>query len=122
MAEAIGSEQATKKKPEPKSQLRGTITIKVYLGQVPEIKFDGHLTGRDVTIAWRRMMKAYRQWKAKLLQSGIMMVDCGTCRQSLNRKTAVEVEDVWYCPKCSSKLPKLRKVTGKEKKEVKDAT
>lgn len=47
---------------------KGTILIKIYEDHPYEIDFSGKITGSEVDIAWRAMMKAYRVWKHKVFR------------------------------------------------------
>ena len=53
---------------EMEMQPKGTISIKLYRDHPYEIDFSGKITGSEVDIAWRAMMKAYRLWKHKIFR------------------------------------------------------
>lgn len=42
---------------------KGTITISVFENSPYEIDFVGIITGTEIDLAWRAMMKEYRVWK-----------------------------------------------------------
>ena len=56
---------------------KGTILIKVYENMPYEVDFAGRVTGTEVDMAWKAMMKQYRVWKhtlfnkAKLESGGV---------------------------------------------------
>lgn len=47
----------------------GNINIKVYKHRPYEVEFTGVVTGGQIDLAWRAMMKKYRVWKHTLLKS-----------------------------------------------------
>lgn len=55
-------------KKELETEPKGTIVIKIYEDHPYEIDFNGKITGSEVDIAWRAIMKQYRVWKHKLFR------------------------------------------------------
>ena len=49
-------------------KVKGTITIDVYENIPYKVKFDGVITGSEIDIAWKAMMKEYKLWKAELFK------------------------------------------------------
>ena len=47
---------------------KGVINIKLYHHKTFEVGFSGCITGVDISMAWRAMMKQYRVWKHTLLK------------------------------------------------------
>jgi hypothetical protein len=47
---------------------KGTITIKVFENSPYEVEFEGVVTGSEIDIAWKAMMKEYRVWKHNLFK------------------------------------------------------
>jgi len=45
---------------------KGVIVIKVFENSPYEVEFSGVVTGSEVDIAWKAMMKEYRVWKHNL--------------------------------------------------------
>ena len=45
---------------------KGTILIKVFENSPYEVEFSGKITGSEVDMAWKAMMKEYRVWKHNL--------------------------------------------------------
>ena len=45
---------------------KGTILIKVFENSPYEVDFSGAITGSEVDMAWKAMMKEYRVWKHNL--------------------------------------------------------
>jgi hypothetical protein len=45
---------------------KGTIFIRVFENSPYEVEFTGVITGSEVDMAWRAMMKQYRVWKHTL--------------------------------------------------------
>ena len=45
---------------------KGTILIEVYKDAPYKVVFDGFITGSEIDLAWRRMMKQYHLWKSEL--------------------------------------------------------
>jgi hypothetical protein len=48
---------------------KGTIVIKVFENSPYEVEFSGKVTGSEVDIAWKAMMREYKQWKYKLMKA-----------------------------------------------------
>ena len=55
-----------KLKEEMDARPKGTILIKVFENSPYEVEFSGKITGSEVDIAWKAMMKEYRVWKSNL--------------------------------------------------------
>jgi len=49
-------------------EAKGTITIKVFENSPYEVEFEGMVTGSEVDMAWKAMMREYRIWKHNLLK------------------------------------------------------
>jgi hypothetical protein len=47
---------------------KGTIVIKTFENSPYEVEFSGIITGSEVDIAWKAMMKEYRVWKHNLFK------------------------------------------------------
>lgn len=47
---------------------KGTITIRVFENSPYEVDFEGKVTGGEVDMAWKAMMREYRQWVARLIK------------------------------------------------------
>lgn len=47
---------------------KGTVTIKVFENSPYEIDFTGMITGSEVDIAWKAMMREYKQWKYRIMK------------------------------------------------------
>ncbi|MCJ7828530.1 MAG: hypothetical protein MUP81_02185 [Dehalococcoidia bacterium] len=47
---------------------KGTIVIKVFENSPYEVDFSGMITGSEVDMAWKAMMKEYRVWKNTLFK------------------------------------------------------
>jgi len=47
---------------------KGMITIKVFENSPYEVEFSGKITGSEVDMAWKAMMKEYRVWKHNLFK------------------------------------------------------
>ena len=47
---------------------KGTILIKVFENSPYEVDFSGAITGSEVDMAWKAMMKEYRVWKHNLFK------------------------------------------------------
>jgi hypothetical protein len=47
---------------------KGMITIRVFENSPYEVDFEGVVTGSEVDIAWKAMMKEYRVWKHNLFK------------------------------------------------------
>jgi hypothetical protein len=47
---------------------KGMIVIKVFENSPYEVEFSGKITGSEVDIAWKAMMKEYRVWKHNLFK------------------------------------------------------
>lgn len=45
---------------------KGTIVINVFENSPYEVDFSGKITGAEIDIAWKAMMKGYRVWKHRL--------------------------------------------------------
>jgi len=45
---------------------KGMIVIKVFENSPYEVEFSGKITGSEVDMAWKAMMKEYRVWKHNL--------------------------------------------------------
>ena len=50
------------------AQPKGTILIKVFENSPYEVDFSGAITGSEVDMAWKAMMKEYRVWKHNLFK------------------------------------------------------
>ena len=50
------------------SDTLGTITIKLFKDKPAETTFSGYITGKDISVAWRALMKGYRLWKANSMK------------------------------------------------------
>jgi len=48
-------------------EVKGTINIVIKENKLPSIKFTGNLTGAEMDLAWKSMMKEYRVWKNTLI-------------------------------------------------------
>ena len=59
-------ELAKKLVSEAEGKPKGTIFIKIYENMPYEVDFTGIVTGSEVDMAWRAMMKQYRVWKHTL--------------------------------------------------------
>jgi len=59
-------ELAKKLTSEAEGNPKGTIFIKIYENMPYEVDFTGVVTGSEVDMAWRAMMKQYRVWKHTL--------------------------------------------------------
>ena len=53
---------------EVETEPKGVINIKLYHHKTFEVGFSGCITGVDISMAWRAMMKQYRVWKHTLLK------------------------------------------------------
>lgn len=60
------SEIEKKSGEEVDAQPKGTIVIKVFENSPYEVEFSGMITGSEIDIAWKAMMKEYRVWKHNL--------------------------------------------------------
>lgn len=47
---------------------KGIITIKVFENSPYEVEFEGKVSGSEVDMAWKAMMREYRQWKHNLFK------------------------------------------------------
>ena len=47
---------------------KGTVVIKVFENSPYEVEFSGKITGSEIDIAWKAMMKEYRVWKHSLIK------------------------------------------------------
>jgi hypothetical protein len=47
---------------------KGTVTIKVFENSPYEVDFTGMITGSEIDIAWKAMMREYKQWKHRLMK------------------------------------------------------
>lgn len=56
-------EKVKRKEEVGEGRWKGKIVITMCDGEVPKVEFAGRLTGEDVALAWRVMMKEYRKWK-----------------------------------------------------------
>lgn len=61
----IEEEEGVKEKKEvvEEKEPAGVITIKVFARRPFEVNFSGAITGKQVDLAWRYMMKQYKVWK-----------------------------------------------------------
>jgi len=50
---------------------KGIITIKTFENSAYEVSFEGHITGSEIDIAWKAMMRQYRGWKASQVKPDI---------------------------------------------------
>ena len=46
----------------------GTINITIYKDKPHKVEFSGFISGRDIDLAWRFMMKEYRVWKHEIFK------------------------------------------------------
>jgi len=73
-AKAGGEEVEVKEQEEEKFGVevdvrpKGTITIRVFENSPYEVDFEGVITGSEVDMAWKAMMKEYRVWKHTLFR------------------------------------------------------
>jgi len=56
---------------------KGTIVIKVFENSPYEVDFSGAITGSEVDMAWKAMMKEYRVWKHNLFKKETEQKDGG---------------------------------------------
>jgi len=70
--EVIVTEESTSKNCDVGTEVgerkKGTITIKVFENSPYEVEFEGMVTGSEVDMAWKAMMREYRIWKHNLLK------------------------------------------------------
>ena len=62
-----------KEKEWPTEEACGTITIQVFQHRPYLVEFTGVVTGGQIDLAWRAMMKKYRVWKHTLIKSDIQL-------------------------------------------------
>ena len=53
----------TEKEEKMGEELTGSIHIEVFENAPYKVKFEGMVTGAQIDMAWRAMMKEYRVWK-----------------------------------------------------------
>jgi len=56
---------------------KGMIVIKVFENSPYEVDFNGMITGSEVDMAWKAMMKEYRVWKHNLFKKETEAKDGG---------------------------------------------
>jgi len=56
-------------KEEVDARPKGIIVIKVFENSPYEVEFEGVITGVEIDIAWKSMMKEYRIWKHSLFKA-----------------------------------------------------
>jgi len=66
-----------KLKEEMDARPKGTIVIKVFENSPYEVDFSGAITGSEVDMAWKAMMKEYRVWKHNLFKKETEQKDGG---------------------------------------------
>jgi len=49
-------------------EAKGTIVIRIFENSPYETDFEGAITGVEVDMAWKAMMKGYRIWKSKVFK------------------------------------------------------
>jgi len=49
-------------------EAKGTITIQVFDNKPYEVTFTGVITGVEIDLAWKMMMRSYRLWKHTLIK------------------------------------------------------
>lgn len=47
---------------------KGTVTIKIFENSPYEVDFTGKITGTEVDMAWKAMMKEYKLWKHNIFK------------------------------------------------------
>lgn len=68
MDKGVDVELQKKLDAEVDAQPKGTITIQIFENSPYEIDFTGVVTGTEIDMAWRFMMKEYRVWKHKMFK------------------------------------------------------
>jgi hypothetical protein len=53
---------------EGEEEAKGTIVIRIFENSPYETDFEGAITGVEVDMAWKAMMKGYRIWKSKVFK------------------------------------------------------
>ena len=66
-----------KLKEEMDARPKGMIVIKVFENSPYEVDFNGMITGSEVDMAWKAMMKEYRVWKHNLFKKETEAKDGG---------------------------------------------
>ena len=67
---APSSEELIRLDEEMDAKPKGTIVIKLFENSPYEVEFSGKITGSEVDMAWKAMMKEYRVWKHNLFKKG----------------------------------------------------